>query len=171
MNPLALFALLLAAACGTTPPPTSCITGACADGGIVINELAGSGGDFIELFNASDADFDLSGYGVTDANDAGIRYATSLRFPTNTTIAARGYFTISLETDCPAAVKSCLRGEFGLSQPQGDLVTFLNPLNETVAQEAYPANAAPSGQSWGRVYDGASSFEVQRRSPGSPNAQ
>jgi Lamin Tail Domain len=147
------------------------MTGACADGGVVINELAGSGGDFIELFNASDSAFDLSGYGVTDSNDAGIRYATSLRFPSNTTIAARGYFTISLEADCPATVTPCLRGEFGLSQSQGDLVTFLDPQNATVAQQAYPANAAPSGQTWGRVYDGASSFEVQTRSPGAANAQ
>jgi hypothetical protein len=165
--PLALAVTL--AACGS--PPTTCASGACSDAGLVINELAGAGGDFIELYNASDTDLDLSGAGVTDANDAGIRYATSLRFPSNTRIAARGYFTVFLEADCPPTLTPCLRGEFGLSQSLGDTVTLLDPQNETLAQQAYPANAAASGSSWGRVFDGAPSFELQTRTPGAPNAQ
>ena len=49
--------------------------------------LAGSGGDFVELFNASDTAFDLSGFGVTNTDDAGIRYATSLRFGNGTEVS------------------------------------------------------------------------------------
>ena len=76
---LATLSLLTFVNCGA---PTPCTDGSCADGGLVINELAGSGGDFVELFNASDTAFDLSGFGLTDMGDAGIRYATSLRFET-----------------------------------------------------------------------------------------
>lgn len=154
-----------------TPPTSSCDSGACVDGGVVINELAGSGGDFVELFNGSDSEVDLSGFGLTDSDgDGGVRYATSLRFPAGSSIAARGYFTLSLEKDCGTIPGPCLRGEFGLSQSTGDVVTLLDAENQTLAQEAYPPNGAPSGSSWARIHDGAATFEVQRRSPGAPNA-
>jgi hypothetical protein len=164
--------LLLPLGCGSSSGSDGgdCSSGDCATGGVVINELAGSGGDFVELFNASDSEADLSGYGITDADDAGVRYATSLRFASGTSIAARGYFTISLEKDCPTDVTPCVRGEFGISQDNGDLLTLLDGDNHTVAQQAYGPAAAPSGSSWARTYDGAPDFEVQRRSPGAVNA-
>lgn len=167
-----LAGLVAASSVGCGATPSGCDSGTCADGGVVINELAGSGGDFVELFNASDVDIDLSGFGLADFDaDAGvIRYATSLRFPAGTSIAARSHFTISLEVDCPATVTPCLRGEFGISQSSGDTLTLLDAQNGTVTQQVYPANAAPSGSSWARVFDGAPSFEVQRRSPGAANA-
>ncbi|MBL8915328.1 MAG: lamin tail domain-containing protein [Archangium sp.] len=155
--------------CGM-PMPTTCTSGTCSDAGLVINELAGTGADFVELFNATDSEMDLSGFGLTDMDDAGIRYATALRFGNGTTIAARGYFTVLLESDCPTTVTPCVRGEFGISQGNGDTLTLLDAQNGTVAQQAYPANAASTGSSWARTYDGAPMFEVQRRSPGAKNA-
>ncbi len=164
--------LLLPLGCGSSSGSDGgeCSSGACATGGVVINELAGTGGDYVELFNASDAEADLSGYGITDADNAGVRYATSLRFASGTSISARGYFTIFLEKDCRATVTPCVRGEFGISQDNGDLLTLLDGDNYTVSQQAYPAGAAESGSSWARTYDGATDFEVQRRSPGAANA-
>lgn len=172
------FSLLLFAACGAVEP--LCDAGACAstadDAGprapsVLINELAGTGGDFVELYNPGDEPFALSGFGLTDADpDGGVRYATSLRFATGAAIAPRGFFTIFLEADCPATVTPCVRGEFGLSQSSGDLVTVLDATNETLAQQAYPPSGAPSGSSWARKTDGAADFEVQPRSPGAPNA-
>jgi len=165
---LATLSLLTFVNCGA---PTPCSDGSCADGGLVINELAGSGGDFIELFNASDTAFDLSGFGVTDMDDAGIRYATSLRFGNGTTVAPRGYFTIPLEVHRAANLTPpCVRGEFGISQAAGDTITLLDAQNNTVLQQSYAPEAAPSGSSWARTYDGAPDFEVQRRSPGAKNA-
>lgn len=155
---------------GCGPAPAPCSSGSCADAGLVINELAGSGGDFVELFNASDTAVDLSGFGLTDVQDGGIRYATALRFGNGATIAPRGYFTVFLEADCPATVTPCLRGEFGLSQTAGDTVTLLDAANGTFAQQPYPPNAAASGSSWARTHDGAATFVVQRRSPGAKNA-
>lgn len=138
---------------------------------VVINELAGTGGDFVELYNPGDSAFSLSGFGLTDSEtDGGIRYSTSLRFATSASVEPRGYFTIFLETDCPATVSPCVRGEFGLSQGNGDKVTVLDANNGTVAQQVYPPNGAPSGSSWARKTDGAADFEVQRRSPGATNA-
>lgn len=165
---VATLSLLTFVNCGA---PATCTDGSCADGGLVINELAGSGGDFVELFNASDTAFDLSGYGLTDMDDGGIRYATSLRFGNGTTVAPRGYFTISLEVDCAASLTTpCVRGEFGISQTAGDTITLLDAQNNTVLQQTYAPSAAASGSSWARIYDGAPEFEVQRRSPGAKNA-
>jgi hypothetical protein len=154
--------------CG--PTTSTCMDGSCADAGLVINELAGTGADFVELFNASDTAFDLSGFGITDMDDAGIRYATSLRFGNGTAVAPRGYFTVMLESNCPADVTPCVRGEFGISQGDGDTITLLDAQNNTVLQQPYPSGAASAGSSWARVYDGAPTFEVQRRSPGARNA-
>lgn len=160
---------LLGAGCGA---PVECSDGSCSDAGLVINELAGTGADFVELFNASDEAKDLSGYGLADMGaDGGVRYASSLRLASGTSIAARGYFTIFLESDCPTEVTPCVRGEFGISQSSGDTLTLLDADNATVAQTAYPADAAASGSSYARVHDGADTFEVQRRSPGAANAK
>lgn len=150
--------------------PAQCMSGSCADAGLVINELAGAGGDFVELFNASDTAVDLTGFGLADSDDAGIRYATSVRFGTGTSVAARGYFTVFLEADCPVTVTPCVRGEFGISSTGGDTLTLLDAQNNTVLQETYAPAAAASGFSWARTYDGAPTFEVQRRSPGAKNA-
>ncbi len=160
--------LLSNVGCGTMPQ--ACMSGSCADAGLVINELAGSGGDFVELFNASDKAADLSGFGLTDVQDGGVRFATALRFGNGISVPARSYFTIFLEVDCPTTVSPCVRGEFGISQASGDTVVLLDQSNAIVGQQAYPANAAASGSSWARTYDGAAGFEAQRRSPGAKNA-
>jgi hypothetical protein len=150
-----------------------------ADGGksalkgahVVINELAGTGGDFVELYNPGDADFDLTGFGLTDTDsDGGVRYLGSLRFVAGSVVPTQGYLTIFLEANCPAMVAPCVRGEFGLSQSSGERITLLDQSNLTVAQESYPPNGAGTGFSWARKTDGAETFEVQRRSPGAANA-
>lgn len=161
--------LLLALLCGCGAPPSTCQSGSCSDAGLVINELAGSGGDFVELFNASDTAFDLTNHGLTDADDAGIRYATALRFAAGAAVAPRGFFTVFLESDCPATVTPCVRGEFGISQANGDTLTLLDSANEALLQEAYPPAAATSGSSWARAFDGAGEFEVRSRTPGATN--
>lgn len=161
--PLLVF---FALACGPPPP---CTSGKCSDAGLVINEMAGSAGDFVELFNASDTAVDLSNHGITDADDAGVRYSTALRFPAGTKVAARGYFTVFLESDCPPTVTPCVRGEFGLSQANGDLVTILTPVSETLLQQPLPPAAAGTGSSWARSFDGAGEFEVRSRTPGATN--
>lgn len=159
----------LLAACGAVESRSD--AGTPVESAVVINELAGTGGDFVELFNPGDSAFSLSGFGLADSDGSGgIRYASSLRFATTAEIAPRGFFTIFLETDCPSTVSPCVRGEFGLSQSSGDVVTVLDASNVTVAQVAYGVEAAPSGSSWARVTDGAENFQVQRRSPGAANA-
>lgn len=163
--------LLGSLACGGGPAGTGQDAGLGGSARVVINELAGTGGDFVELFNPGDSPFDLTGHGITDAEtDGGIRFLTALRFTSGAQVPARGYFTVSLEVDCPATVTPCVRGEFGLSQANGDLVTVLDANNATVAQVAYPPNGAAAGSSWARKTDGADTFEVQRRSPGATNA-
>ena len=168
MSPRAL-CLFVSFAIGCGPPPGPCVSGKCSDAGLVINELAGSGGDFVELFNASDTAIDLSSHGLTDADDAGVRYPTALRFGAGTRIEPRGYFTVFLETDCPPMVTPCVRGEFGLSQANGDTVTLLTPTSETMLQQVLPPAAASTGSSWARAFDGAGAFEVRSRTPGATN--
>lgn len=166
---LPLFAVLTLTQCGAAS--SACDAGTCARGGLVFNELAGAGADFVELFNASDSTIDLSGYGLADSTgDGGVRLTAAVRVPSGVFIAARGYFAFFLESDCPSTVDPCTRGEFGISQSEGDTLTLLDAQNGLVGEFSYPANAAEKGFSLARVYDGAESFEIQRRSPGAANA-
>jgi hypothetical protein len=134
--PLTVGALIgLAMSCGgstTTTDAGTTLHGSFA----VINELAGTGGDFVELYNPGDVAFDLAGHGLTDWDaDGGVRYSTALRFVAGAQIPPKGWFTISLEADCPANITPCVRGEFGLSQSTGDTVTLLDANNATLAQQ------------------------------------
>src|SRR4051812_5664518 len=62
-------------------------------GGVVINEIESSGGtpgDWVELYNASAAAIDISGYKLLDNDDLHTPYV----IPAGTTLAAGAFFVI-----------------------------------------------------------------------------
>ncbi|MDP8231675.1 MAG: lamin tail domain-containing protein, partial [Candidatus Zophobacter franzmannii] len=70
---------------------------------VIINEImynsSGYDNEWVELYNTTDADIDISGWLVRDANPA----SPMLAIPAGMTILANGYFTIALDHDSQAA--------------------------------------------------------------------
>ncbi len=177
-TPLPLRALACAAlatlglgACGDDGGCTDATCSAVASA-LVINEMAGTGADFVEFFNKSNADVSIGGFGVTDATSEALpRTDRVFRFPMGTTVRAGGYFVVMLESNCPTTLPMgvCTRAEFGIGQTEGDTMFLLDANNRVALRAAYPANGAPSGRSYGRVPNGAGNFQVTTRTPGAAN--
>ena len=125
---------------------------------VVINELLANSTppleDYLELYNHSNLEVDLSGAWLTD--EAG---TNKFRIPDATTIPARGYraFTVNLETL-----------GFALSH-LGERVYLVNS-NQTRVIDAVDFGPQEDGVSTGRCPDGSPSwYRLASRSPGQPN--
>jgi hypothetical protein len=155
--------LLGVASCGGDDP---------LQGQLVINEMAGTGADFVEILNTGTGEANLSGYGVTDSDSGGNpRPTRAARFPMGTVLRPGGYALVYLESNCPGTVTvPCVRAEVGIGHTSGDRVHVLSPTDQSVVSERYPATAAPSGRSYGRIPNGTGAFQVTLRTPGAVNA-
>lgn len=151
-----------------------------ADGDLVINEIRAVGDDWVELMNRGAADFDLEGFGVTDAaNDGSPRLDRVVRFPAGVTLATDGFFVVvadqpanstAVETDClMGAVSECLFADWGISAANGDTVFVVDGDDNVVAKAMYPGNATSDAESWARVPDGSGAFSAQAPTPGAFN--
>ncbi|PKP13359.1 MAG: hypothetical protein CVU08_05855 [Bacteroidetes bacterium HGW-Bacteroidetes-3] len=91
---------------------------------LVINEINASGVpyDFIELYNATNAAIDLSGYKVYDTGGIGVAYV----IPAGTSIASHGFYLIETGSGSP-------QGQFGISS-SGEDITLVNATDEVVDQ-------------------------------------
>ena len=91
---------------------------------LVINEINGSGDpyDYIELYNATNASIDISGFKVFDSN--GITEAYII--PDGTTIDSQGFYLIQTGGGSP-------QGQFGISG-SGEDITLVNASDEVVDQ-------------------------------------
>lgn len=122
--------------------PTSAI-GAEAPLGIRINEVVSNGGspdDWIEFYNSSDSDVDLSGYIVQDNSDK-----NPYTFPEGTIVTPGGYLVIDTLSDTG-------EGDFDFGLGKGDSVRLFAPEDangaEPLLQTTWPdgTHAVPS---WG----------------------
>lgn len=142
---------------------------------LVFNELGASGDDFAELYNLSAAPLDVSGYAITDSRKDGYPHLSrAVRFPAGTMVPAHGRVLVLFEGECPASSTPyvCARGTAGgISSSRGENVHLVDPENQVVATTHYPANAAPSGFTYGRFPDGTGAFAPTRRTPGAANSQ
>ena len=150
-------------------------------GGLVVNEMRASGDDWVELFNAGSTAVDLGGYGLADLDpDAGTpRLSAAVRFPAGTTLLPGGYLFVLAnvaeagvgpQSQCLAGGPSpCFHASWAISASRGETVSVVDPAGRVVAQGLYPANAVPSGQSWGRLPNGAGELVANRPTPGAAN--
>jgi hypothetical protein len=124
----------------TTSIPTK---GSANDCGVLvrINEVESSGGspgDWVELYNPSDAPVDLSGYVFRDNNDAG-----GYVLPAGTTIAARGHLVLD-------------EAQFGFGLGAADAARLYRSGGTTLVDSyVWTAHAATT---YGRCPDGAGTF-------------
>lgn len=91
---------------------------------LVINEINASGVpfDFIELYNATNASIDISGFKVYDSGGIGGAYI----IPAGTTIASHGFYLVETGSGSP-------QGQFGISS-SGEDITLVNATDQVVDQ-------------------------------------
>lgn len=148
---------------------------------VTINEIRATDEDWIELYNNGPDAVDLSGWGLSDSETTGApRLSNVARFPAGTTLQA-GQFVLVLvdQADAGAGLQmrclseggpmTCYHGSFGISASRGENVHLLSPTDAVSESVSYPINAAPAGESWGRLPTGTGRFARNRLTPGGPN--
>ncbi|MEZ4390357.1 MAG: lamin tail domain-containing protein [Polyangiales bacterium] len=156
-----------------------------AVGSLVINEISAVGDEWVELYNAGASPVDLSRVQLADTDtsvDGGApRTASAMRFPAGTMLAPGQYVLVvsgfndagaGPQTRCldGGGPSTCFHASWGLSASRGESVWVLSPTGEVTLRETYPMNAAPSGQTWGRLPNGTGAFAPNRPTPGAANA-
>ncbi len=145
---------------------------------VVINEVRGQGGtDYVELKSVGSSAFDLSGWGVTDAQsiNGAPNYSTGVYFPSGTMLAPGEYLLVLAqqnkiggpETSCLGYTSSCYYAKFGISS-SGERVYLLDSHSSYAAYVDYP-NTLVDGQTWGRIPDGTGSFAANLPTPAATN--
>jgi len=128
---------------------------------IVINEILpkntqygsdedGDFDDWIELFNLSNNDIDLSGYYLTDSK----KQPEKWKFPAGTFISKNGYLIVWADSDSTHV--SGLHTNYKLST-DGETVVFLTPELEVINMVEYPATGLE--QSYARIPKGTGKFK------------
>ena len=162
---------------------TSCVvpsivtTDDCA-GDVVINEVDGSGDDFIEIHNRGTVAVNLSNYIITDGTDDTPSVAEGVVIPIGTVLEPGRHIYVwanltapqpGIRTaDCiPESPPPCLHSSWGVSAG-GEMVYLLDDALAIVCKFKYPG-AVFGNEAFGRVEDGATTLCPTDPSPGEPN--
>jgi hypothetical protein len=121
-------------------------------GSIVLNEIQPNNPDHVELYNRGATNVDLTGWTILDAEDSG--GARPYTFPSGTTIAAGGYFTITTTLG------------FGLGEP--DQVRLFNASGQVVDSYSWTDSPEPVTESFSRCPNGTGAFAERPETQGSP---
>lgn len=122
----------------------------------------GSYSDWIELYNSTDTDMDISGFGISDNLSQPMKY----RFPDGTTIAARGYLVVFCSGN-EGMQNGELHAPFGL-RSYGEDVVIANRAGRII--DSYSFKNQETDVSMARIPDGAGEFQSNSQpSPGYPN--
>lgn len=140
------------------------------DSPVVINELLpinnnvvadqnGEFEDWIELYNRSDEDVDLSGYYLTDSK----KNPTKWQFPEGTFISGNDYLIIWADGD---TLQAGLHANYKLSS-DGEKVLLLTPELSILDETEYPSTVLQ--ESWARVPNGTGDFQWATPTFNGPN--
>lgn len=142
-----------------------CVELEVSTGSVRINEIRARDEDWIELYNADDVIFDLSGYRVADQEDDGTpKIAEAITFPAGTVIEPTSFIVIRAnmdvaptdwQTDCLGADR-CLFASWGISDSNGDAIYLLGPEGDDQVLDTleYPRGVVGQDETWGRSMDG-----------------
>jgi beta-lactamase superfamily II metal-dependent hydrolase len=122
-----------------------------APGDVLINEyVANSATEWVELYNTTGNDLDISGYYIDDRPGAG----TPKQIPANTVIPAYGYYVMTFSN---------------FLANSGDEVRFLDPAQNVLDATAYTYSTPE--RSWYRYPDGGpwSTIDTVNTTPGASN--
>ena len=143
------------------------------DIGLYINEFMASNAttlcdsfgnysDWIELYNSTDTDMDISGFGISDNLSQPMKY----RFPDGTTIAAKGYLVVFCSGN-EGMQNGELHAPFGL-RSYGEDVVIANRAGRII--DSYSFKNQETDVSMARIPDGAGELQSNSQpSPGYPN--
>lgn len=143
------------------------------DMGLYINEFMasnatticdsfGSYSDWIELYNSTDTDMDISGFGISDNLSQPMKY----RFPDGTKIAARGYLVVFCSGN-EGMQNGELHAPFGL-RSYGEDVVIANRAGRII--DSYSFKNQETDVSMARMPDGTGELQSNSQpSPGYPN--
>ena len=133
-----------------------------ASNATTICDSFGSYSDWIELYNSTDTDMDISGFGISDNLSQPMKY----RFPDGTTIAAKGYLVVFCSGN-EGMQNGELHAPFGL-RSYGEDVVIANRAGRII--DSYSFKNQETDVSMARVPDGAGEFQSNSQpSPGYPN--
>lgn len=128
-------------------------------GGVFISEVmcASQDGeaDWVELFNSGSADFDLSGYGLSNR----LSRVRKWQFPQQTVIPAGGRIVVSLTGPTGDASGNALSAPFALSMEGGHTLSLCTPTGTVVDALALPQQY--SGYTYGRDASGVLGYFAQ----------
>jgi len=131
---------------------------------LVINEVASNNGDpnpdWLEIYNPSDVEVDISGFGVYD------KPAAIFTFPIGTKIAAKGYYVVTCDVTL-ANTDPTHYAAFGLSSG-GESVYLVDASLAIIDQVDFPALSV--GVSYARIPDGGNTFENANPTKGATNS-
>ena len=148
---------------------------------VVINEISGTGEEWVEIVNIGDGVLDLEKYAVTDVlADGTPNLAEACRFQAGTNLSPGEFLLIvgKFNTPSPGPQTSCLmaggptscyQAAWGISDSMGDKVFFLSTTDEILEEVAYPIHAAPIGNTYGRLPNGIGDFSATKPTPGETN--
>ncbi len=135
--------------------------------GVRLNEIMASASsepyDWIELYNATNASVDLSGYGLSDSSD----HPRKWQFPQGTAIGPGQYMGILMSGRSDAGSSTYLNASFRLSAAGGCTVTLAEPTGEVVDAAYLPRQYG--GKSYGRADGEEGFFFYDAGTPIAPN--
>jgi hypothetical protein len=120
--------------------------------GLYINEVFTANPDWIELYNRSDAEIDLSGFILHDDKGATEEYI----IPAGTKISAKSFLVFNAG-----------QFSFGLSSSNGDKVILFDKNSGKVDEVSIPVISG--NQSYARVTDGGSEWAITNPTKGASN--
>ena len=133
-----------------------------ASNATTICDSFGSYSDWIELYNSTDTDMDISGFGISDNLSQPMKY----RFPDGTTIAAKGYLVVFCSGN-EGMQNGELHAPFGL-RSYGEDVVIANRAGRII--DSYSFKNQETDVSMARIPDGVGEFQSNSQpSPGYPN--
>lgn len=133
-----------------------------ASNATTICDSFGSYSDWIELYNSTDTDMDISGFGISDNLAQPMKY----RFPDGTKIAAKGYLVVFCSGN-EGMQNGELHAPFGL-RSYGEDVVIANRAGRII--DSYSFKNQETDVSMARIPDGAGELQSNSQpSPGYPN--
>ena len=131
---------------------------------LVLNEMLSSSdqiSEFIEIYNGTDGDLDLSAWAITDGYALG---AEPFAFPAGTVVPAGSFLIVW--ADDGAGTEEGLHAPFKLNR-SGEIVTLIDDSGAVYEEVSLPAMQPE--QTFSRLPDGGAWAIIDGYSPGAPN--